>query len=355
MSAHLGRSPRGRCSVPVDGWGRIGRTSGASCAARLRRGRRPSPDPSNARGARCLSRGSRGGRAVRSIVARLAIGQALGLFSIGMVLPLAISVTCAIAAPLMVQSSMRSTAPPSATTFATSCRRTSTSSRCCSPATSATRARFARPRRRATVGSSSNCADESSLPRRRIDRSCRRSAQLGDDLDLVELQQISASASLAASAGAPVATEPRGQVRDLAQRALGRAGDRRPSAHREDHRPARRHVAADHGRGRLPSPQLLSIGARMNIELMLSAITHVIYGQLRRLTSVDDTDRRPRRSRCRLAGAGAVVRRCRRRGRGDRRRSCGARSRQRPRSRSRRHRRREALTVIDDCRRSRSR
>jgi hypothetical protein len=30
-------------------------------------------------------------------------------------------------------------------------------------------------------------------------------AQLGDDLDLVELQQISASASLAASAGAPVA------------------------------------------------------------------------------------------------------------------------------------------------------
>jgi hypothetical protein len=28
----------------------------------------------------------------------------------------------------------------------------------------------------------------------------------------------------------------------------------------------------------------------MNIELMLSAITHVIYGQLRRLTSDNDTD-----------------------------------------------------------------
>ena len=30
----------------------------------------------------------------------------------------------------------------------------------------------------------------------------------------------------------------------------------------------------------------------MNIELMLSAITHVIYGQLRRLTSDNETDDR---------------------------------------------------------------
>ena len=57
----------------------------------------------------------------------------------------------------------------------------------------------------------------------------------------------------------------------------------------------------------------------MNIELMLTALTHVIYGQLRRFT----TDRPDGDTRRRLAGTGAVVRRRRRRRRRYRRNPVG--------------------------------
>ena len=113
------------------------------------------------------------------------------------------------------------------TICATSSPHISTSSRCCSPATSATRGRFDKPRRPVTVASSSNCAGGSSSPRHRIVRSSRRSRNSADDLDLVELQQISASASLAASAGAPVAKSLAAKCATLAQRA--RQPSRRPT------------------------------------------------------------------------------------------------------------------------------
>ena len=117
-------------------------------------------------------------------------------------------------------------------------------------------------------------------------------AQLGDDLDLVELQQISASASLAASAGAPVAKSLAAKCATL-RSAL--------SAEQETDARVRTGkitvplvgmsllimAAVD-----LSRPQLLSIRSTMNIELMLSAITHMVYGQLRRLTAKDaDADR----------------------------------------------------------------
>ena len=313
--------------------------SGSPAATSSRGHRRPSPDASTAGSSFGLSRLRRGGGPVRTVAAA---GDRAGAWDC-----CRSDCCCRSRSRSSARSSVRSSCttrcarprPSSATTCATSSPRTSMWSRCCSPATSATRVHCARRRRRATVGSSSSCAGGSSLPRRRTARWSLRSRNSATTSISSSCNRSPRRRRSAASAGAPGRQEPRRQVRNVARRAVVGAGDRRPGAHRKDHRAARRHVAADHGGRHLPSPQLLSIGAPMNIELMLSALTHVIYGQLRRFTidrrRIDDT-------RCRLAGAGAVVRCRRRRGRGDRRRSCGARSRPRPRSRSRRRPRREA-------------
>jgi Flp pilus assembly protein TadB len=135
----------------------------------------------------------------------LTVGQTIGVFSIGVVPPLLVAIIGAIAAPLIVQWSMRSTAA----TVRNDLRYQLSSyldvvtmllagnvgnEGALRQAARAGDGRlFIELRRQILVAETSNRSLVSAL------------GQLGDDLDLVELQQVSASASLAASAGAPVA------------------------------------------------------------------------------------------------------------------------------------------------------
>ena len=125
---------------------------------------------------------------------------------------------------------------------------------CCSPATSATRVAAPGGRRPATDGCSSSCATGWSLPKRPTGHWCRRSDNSATT---------SSSSSSSRSPHPPPwgrwpalrCRDPGRQVRHVALDAGGRAGDRGPRAHREDHRAARRHVRADHGRSHLPGAQ----------------------------------------------------------------------------------------------------
>ena len=92
-----------------------------------------------------------------------------------------------------------------ATISAINCRRTSMSSPCCSPATWATRARFARLLRRAMVVSSSNFAGESSSPRRPTAHSSRHSVNSATTSISSSCNRSQRPPHSAASAGAPVA------------------------------------------------------------------------------------------------------------------------------------------------------
>ncbi|HEX3089038.1 MAG TPA: hypothetical protein VHQ23_10305 [Ilumatobacteraceae bacterium] len=203
MSAHLGRT-HVVLSVPADGWGRIGRTLarrvplGSDVVADLR-----------------LIRRTQEVHAAYLVVAAVAglfgpsllatAGQQLGLFSIGTVLPLIISLICAIAAPLIVHSSMRSTAAAERNDLRYQLSsyldvvtmllagNVGNEGALRQAAQAGDGRLFVELRRRILVAETSNRSLVSAL------------GQLGDDLDLVELQQISASASLAASSGAPVA------------------------------------------------------------------------------------------------------------------------------------------------------
>ena len=135
----------------------------------------------------------------------LVLGQALGLISIGVLFPMALALVGATVGPLMVHNTMRTAAAEqrhdlryqlsSYLDVVTMLLAGNVGNEgALRQAAQAGDGRlFVELRRRILVAETSNRSLVSAL------------AQLGDDLDLVELQQISASASLAASAGAPVA------------------------------------------------------------------------------------------------------------------------------------------------------
>ena len=135
----------------------------------------------------------------------LAVAQMFSLLSIGVFVPLAFAVVGAIAGPLLVHATMRSTAAglrrdlryqlSSYLDVVTMLLAGNVGNEgALRQAAHAGDGRlFIELRRQILVAETSNRSLVSAL------------AQLGNDLDLVELQQIAASASLAASAGAPVA------------------------------------------------------------------------------------------------------------------------------------------------------
>jgi Flp pilus assembly protein TadB len=133
------------------------------------------------------------------------VGEALGLVSFGVFMPLAVACVGAIVCPLVVQNTMCAAAAEqrhdlryqlsSYLDVVTMLLAGNVGNEgALRQAAQAGDGRlFVELRRRILVAESSNRSLVSAL------------SQLGDDLDLSELQQISASASLAASAGAPVA------------------------------------------------------------------------------------------------------------------------------------------------------
>ena len=135
----------------------------------------------------------------------LALCQTLGLISIGVMLPLAVAVVGAPVGPLIIHGQMRTAAAEerhdlryqlsSYLDVVTMLLAGNVGNEgALRQAAQAGDGRlFVELRRRILIAETSNRSLVSAL------------AQLGDDLELVELQQVSASASLAASAGAPVA------------------------------------------------------------------------------------------------------------------------------------------------------
>ena len=135
----------------------------------------------------------------------VAIGQWLGLVSIRFWVPLALALAGAIVGPLIVHNSMRSAAAGQRNDLRYQLSsyldvvtmllagNVGNEGALRQAAQAGDGRLFVELRRRILIAETSNRSLVSAL------------AQLGDDLDLVELQQISASASLAASAGAPVA------------------------------------------------------------------------------------------------------------------------------------------------------
>jgi tight adherence protein C len=135
----------------------------------------------------------------------LAIGQEVGVLSIGMLAPLVLAVAGAIAGPLLVHTSMRSAAARQRNDLRYQLSsyldvvtmllagNVGNEGALRQAAQAGDGRLFVELRKRIVVAETSNRSLVAAL------------AQLGDDLDLIELQQISASASLAASAGAPVA------------------------------------------------------------------------------------------------------------------------------------------------------
>jgi tight adherence protein C len=203
MSSHLGRAPIVIAS-PVDGWARVGRTLArrvplrANVVADLRLMRRTQEVH-----AAYLAAAAVAGLFGPSLL--LTIGQSMGLFSIGIMLPLAMSLICAVVGPLLVHSAMRATAVGERNDLRYQLSsyldvvtmllagNVGNEGALRQAAQAGDGRLFVELRRRILVAETSNRSLVSAL------------GQLGDDLDLVELQQISASASLAASAGAPIA------------------------------------------------------------------------------------------------------------------------------------------------------
>jgi tight adherence protein C len=203
MSTHLGRSPA-VAAGPVNGWARLGRTLARrvpmrpNVVADLRLVRR-----SQEVHAAYLTAAAVAGLFGPSMM--LIVGQASGVLSISVAVPLFASVIGAFVGPLLVHSSMRSSAAEqrhdlryqlsSYLDVVTMLLAGNVGNEgALRQAAQAGDGRlFVELRRRILVAETSNRSLVSAL------------AQLGDDLDLVELQQVSASASLAASAGAPVA------------------------------------------------------------------------------------------------------------------------------------------------------
>ncbi|MEP7111910.1 MAG: hypothetical protein ABI862_01475 [Ilumatobacteraceae bacterium] len=203
MSAHLGRLPV-VVAGPIDGWARFGRTLARHVPLR----------PNVVADLRLMRRSQEVHAAYLTVAAvaglfgpslLLVVGQAIGVLSISVMVPLLASLIGATVGPLVVHSSMRSSAAEqrhdlryqlsSYLDVVTMLLAGNVGNEgALRQAAQAGDGRlFVELRRRILVAETSNRSLVSAL------------AQLGDDLDLVELQQVSASASLAASAGAPVA------------------------------------------------------------------------------------------------------------------------------------------------------
>lgn len=204
MSMHLARPPAFVAAGPIDGWMRVGRPVARRMQMRrdviadLRLTRRPLEVH-----AAYLVAAAVTGLFGPSLL--LAIGQTVGVVSIGLAAPLAVAVVGAIVGPLLVHTNMQSAAAEqrhdlryqlsSYLDVVTMLLAGNVGNEgALRQAAQAGDGRlFVELRKRILVAETSNRSLVSAL------------AQLGDDLDLVELQQIAASASLAASAGAPVA------------------------------------------------------------------------------------------------------------------------------------------------------
>lgn len=203
-STYLARPPTLVAAEPTAGWARVGRSLGRrlrlrpEVAADLRLMRR-SLEVHSAYLAAAMVAGLFGPSLL------LAIGQAVGVVSIGLWIPLGLALAGALIGPMVVHNSMRSAAVrhrndlryqlSSYLDVVTMLLAGNVGNEgALRQAAQAGDGRlFVELRRRILVAETSNRSLVSAL------------TQLGDDLDLVELQQISASASLAASAGAPVA------------------------------------------------------------------------------------------------------------------------------------------------------
>jgi tight adherence protein C len=204
MSAHLQRPPTTVAAGAAGGWGRFGRS-----VVRLLH-RRPDVvadlrlvDRSQELQAGYLCAAAVAGLFGPSLL--LAVGQTMGLLSIGVVLPLVVALIGAIVGPLVVHTSMRSAAAEQRNDLRYQLSsyldvvtmllagNVGNEGALRQAAQAGDGRLFVELRRRILVAETSNRSLVSAL------------AHLGEDLDLVELQQISASASLAASAGAPVA------------------------------------------------------------------------------------------------------------------------------------------------------
>jgi Flp pilus assembly protein TadB len=204
MSGHLARRPPALSADAVDGWARFGRPLArrlpisAVALADLRLVRRPLEVH-----AAYLAAAAIAGLFGPSLL--ITAAQAAGVASVGLTLPMMTSVAAALGGPVLVHTTMRSAAAAERNDL-----RYQLSSYldvvtmllagnlgnegALRQAAQAGDGRlFVELRKRILVAETSNRSLVSAL------------AQLGDDLDLVELQQVSASASLAASAGAPVA------------------------------------------------------------------------------------------------------------------------------------------------------
>ncbi len=204
MSAHLRRAPTMLAVDPVDGWGRLGRT--------LARRMQLHPDVVADLRLVCRSQEVHAAYLTAAAIAglfgpsvSLVIAQTMGVISTGVIMPLAVALIGAVVGPLVVHSAMRADAAEqrhdlryqlsSYLDVVTMLLAGNVGNEgALRQAAQAGDGRlFVELRRRILVAETSNRSLVSAL------------AHLGDDLDLVELQQVSASASLAASAGAPVA------------------------------------------------------------------------------------------------------------------------------------------------------
>lgn len=204
MSAHLRRAPTMLAVDPVDGWGRLGRT--------LARRMQLHPDVVADLRLVCRSQEVHAAYLTAAAIAglfgpsvSLVIAQTMGVISTGVIVPLAVALIGAVVGPLVVHSAMRADAAEqrhdlryqlsSYLDVVTMLLAGNVGNEgALRQAAQAGDGRlFVELRRRILVAETSNRSLVSAL------------AHLGDDLDLVELQQVSASASLAASAGAPVA------------------------------------------------------------------------------------------------------------------------------------------------------
>jgi Flp pilus assembly protein TadB len=204
VSTYLARPATEVAAGPIDGWTRVGR----SLARRLPLG------PEIIADLRLMRRSLEVHSAylVAAAVAGLfgpsllvAIGQGLGVVSIGLWVPLGLAVAGALIGPIVVQNSMRSAAAEHRNDLRYQLSsyldvvtmllagNVGNEGALRQAAQAGDGRLFVELRRRILIAETSNRSLVSAL------------TQLGDDLDLVELQQISASASLAASAGAPVA------------------------------------------------------------------------------------------------------------------------------------------------------
>ncbi len=204
MSAYLSRSPMVLADGPLDGWARIGQPL-------ARRWRVPSEVLADLR----LVRRTAEAHAAYLVAAAtaglfgptlvIAIGQTLGVVSIGLLVPLIVALGAMLAAPVLVHVSMRSAAAEQRNDLRYQLSsyldvvtmllagNVGNEGALRQAAQAGDGRLFVELRTRILVAETSNRSLVAAL------------AQLGDDLELVELQQISASASLAASAGAPVA------------------------------------------------------------------------------------------------------------------------------------------------------